>query len=107
MLGAYRRYQIPHGFTQTIDGVEFAVENDTELRARARDAAWADAHARASQLADLAGRPLGPVLDVVEEEHVPHPVARFAAVAAAASELSVEAGTVGVQVGLSVRWALG
>jgi len=90
-----------------LNAVEFAVENDAELRARARDAAWADAHARARQLADLAGRPLGPVLDLVEEEHVPRPVARFAAAAAAASELSVEAGTVGVQVVLSVRWALG
>src|SRR5665213_3209389 len=31
MLGAYRRNQIPRGFTEIIDGVEFAVKIPTEI----------------------------------------------------------------------------
>jgi uncharacterized protein YggE len=49
-----------------LDGVEFAIADDAALRERAREAAWTDALSRAEQLARLAGRRLGPVLDVIE-----------------------------------------
>ena len=90
-----------------LDGVEFVISDSTGARARAREAAWADALQRAEQLAGLAGRRLGRVLDVVEGEPgggaVPLPRVVAAREAAA---LAVEPGTLEVTVWLTVRWAL-
>ena len=36
-LGAYERHQIPYGFTQTIDGVEFAVKIPREIWEQSAD----------------------------------------------------------------------
>jgi hypothetical protein len=44
-----------------LDVVTYHLRDDTALRVRAREAAWADAVQRASHLAGLAGRALGPV----------------------------------------------
>jgi uncharacterized protein YggE len=92
-----------------LHGVEFAVADDTELRARARELAWQDALARATQLAGLAGRPLGPVLSVLEQGAPgagPEPVARLTA-GLAAADVSVTPGRVGITVALTVQWAIG
>jgi uncharacterized protein YggE len=88
-----------------LDGVEFAIADDSGLRGRAREAAWADAAARAEQLARLAGRRLGPVLDVVEGVPGPGGV-RPLAMAARAAAVDVEPGSMDVEVRLTVRWAL-
>lgn len=88
-----------------LDGVDFMISDTTPVRARAREAAWADALQRAQQLSRLAGRRLGRVLDVVEGEPggaVPLP--RRAAQETVA--LAVEPGTLDVTVWLTVRWAL-
>jgi uncharacterized protein YggE len=93
-----------------LGGVEFAVEDEAELRVRARAAAWADALARAEQLAGLAGVGLGPVTEI--EERVagygpPRPMAAIrAAMAPAVAEVAVEPGRVGVTVSLDIRWSL-
>ena len=90
-----------------LNGLQFEVEDDTTLRVLARQGAWADALARATQLAGLAGRSLGPVLDLVEEAGYgggPGPVLRAAA--AKEADLSVDPGSVAVEVSLTVRWAL-
>jgi uncharacterized protein YggE len=92
-----------------LHGVDFAVEDDEPLLARAREAAWWDALARANQLATLTGRRLGAVEQVVESG-APGPgpgpalFARDAALAVAA--VDVRPGSVGVEVTLSVRWAI-
>lgn len=91
-----------------LNGVEFAVEDDAALRVQARERAWADALAKAEQLADLAGRRLGAVLDITESSQVsgpPMPMPRLMA-AAAAPEVAAEPGRVAVEVNLDVRWAL-
>jgi uncharacterized protein YggE len=91
-----------------LDGVEFVVEDDAPLRVRARDAAWADARARAEQLAALAGRTLGAVVSVVEGtgSAPPGPFPAAVRMAAAAPEMAVQPGGVDVQVSLSVLWGL-
>ena len=95
-----------------LGGVEFAVEDEVGLRARAREAAWADALARAEQLAALAGVGLGAVTEI--EERVagygpPRPMMAMRAMAplsAGAADVGVEPGRVAVTVSLDVRWAL-
>jgi uncharacterized protein YggE len=92
-----------------LHGVEFVVADDGPLRVLARAAAWRDAVAKAEQLADLAGRPLGRLLSVVEGDApaAPGPMLRMAAVAGAASEIGVEPGGVEVRVTISAQWELG
>ena len=90
-----------------LGGVEFAIEDDTELRAAARTLAWWDAHGRASQLAGLAGRRLGAVQQITEQGgYSPGPVVPMRLMTSAAKEVGVEPGTVGAEVSLSVQWAL-
>jgi uncharacterized protein YggE len=91
-----------------LNGVEFAVEDDVALRTQARERAWQDALAKAEQLAGLAGRHLGVVLDITESGQMagpPVPIPRLMA-AAAAPDVAAEPGRVAVEVTLQVRWAL-
>jgi uncharacterized protein len=90
-----------------LGGVEFAIEDDAELRESARTMAWWDAHAKASQLAALAGRRLGVVEQISEQTgYSPGPVVPMRMMASSAKEVGVEPGTVGVEVSVSVQWAL-
>lgn len=92
----------------TLDGVEFDVEDRAPLATEARAAAWADARARAEQLAAHAGRPLGAVTNVVEGEPGFRPMGREMALAAARGpdSLDVEPAGVAVNVSLTVTWSL-
>lgn len=90
-----------------VDGVSLEVADPAPLLVRARDAAFADARARAQQWATLAGRPLGPVVRVREVPAggvAPMPKARFAAADAA---VPLEGGESAVSVEVQVRFALG
>lgn len=91
-----------------LEDVSFGVEDDAALRDVARAAAWADAVGRASQLAGLAGRELGPVDQVVEggSGAVPEPRMRAQLAVVQSADLGIEAGVVSVQVSVSVVWAL-
>jgi len=93
-----------------LQGVEFALEDDAELRATARDAAWRDAQRAAEQLAGLAGRALAAVRSVDEggaggPRSRPGPPRAFAATAGG-SEVGLEPGGVAVGVSLAVVWEL-
>jgi uncharacterized protein YggE len=93
-----------------LQGVEFALEDDAELRAVARAAAWEDARRAAEQLARLASRSLGAVrrVDQGGGGGVPVRGPRMLALAAAASaEVGLESGAVAVDVSLVVVWELG
>lgn len=87
-----------------LEGTTFAVCDPARARREARDLAWADAVAAAEQLATLAGRPLGRVVDV-REEGEPGPGPR--AFAARAVGLELDPGRTTVTVTLVVRhtWA--
>jgi len=92
-----------------LDGVGFEVEDDTDLRTRARASAWADAERRAGQLAELAGCRLGAVASIGEQSgFAPVPVMPMSARrdVAAAVEVGIEPGSVGVEVTLAVQWTL-
>jgi uncharacterized protein YggE len=92
-----------------LDGVTLEVADPAPLLERARTAAFQDARAKAEQYAGLAGRPLGPVLRVVEEPDRGMPVPRFAAKAAmdVGGGMPVEAGESSVSATVTVRFGLG
>jgi uncharacterized protein YggE len=90
-----------------LQGVSFGVEDDTDLRARAREAAWADALRAAEQLARLAGGALGAVRSidatVTRDGGGPRPLAVRAA---GIAEIGLEPGGVDVTAALAVVWEL-
>jgi uncharacterized protein len=93
-----------------VSGVSFSIEDDTELIAAARTAAWEDAQAKAQQLADLAGVTLGKAVTINESfaNVPPVPVYRdyaFDEVGGALAETPIEAGQQQVAVTLQVRFA--
>jgi uncharacterized protein YggE len=90
-----------------LHGVGFDVVDRRPLETEARALAWADAHARAEQLAGLAGRRLGVATVVTEGQPAFRPMAKldFAEAAAAGGAVDVEAGAVAVAVDLTATWS--
>ena len=98
------------GNAARVHDVSFRHSDPTGLMIRARDAAWADAVARASQLALLGGRELGEVLAIDETIGHPRPPGpmRMAAAAEAdgAGRMSLDAGEGALVVSLTVGWSM-
>lgn len=96
------------GDAARVNQVAFGHSDPAALMAAARDAAWADARARATQLARLAGRELGEVVAIEESGgHLPRPVmAKLAMDAESAAGLPIDSGESVVVVGLTVGWSL-
>jgi uncharacterized protein YggE len=93
-----------------INSLQFSIDDDTEPLGAAREAAWADARAKAEHLARLAGRGLGQVVTIAESGFGPPgpiPMPRFS-MAAAAEDMStpIEGGSSAVVVSLHVRFDL-
>ena len=89
-----------------VNGISFTHEDPTSLEVVARDAAWEDAHRKATQLAKLAGVKLGRVISVSEQSQaVPRPQHRALAMESAGST-PVEAGELGVNVNLVVEYEI-
>lgn len=89
-----------------LDSTSLAVGDPGPLAVAARDAAFADARFRAEQYARLAGRSLGPVVEVREDAGGPGPMPRLMAAKAASDALVVEPGTQEVRASVTVRWEL-
>jgi uncharacterized protein len=93
-----------------LQGVEFALEDDAQLRAAARTLAWEDARRAGDQLAGLAGRSLGAVRSLDQGGGLDLPIRRPQAMAFAAEtrapEVGLESGGVAVDVTLAVVWEL-
>lgn len=93
-----------------LDAVAFEVEDDAELRSRARAAAWVRAEATARQLAELSGRRLGQVATITEHGGAPpFPMLRQAALHGdqeRAQPVGLEPGAVDVEVTIAVQWSL-
>lgn len=89
-----------------VEGIQFEVSEPADLLADARDAAWADAEAKAEQLADLAGAELGDVLSINESSRGPVPIARGGLEADQALAVPVQPGSETLQVDLQVTWLL-
>lgn len=91
-----------------VDGIEMTAEQTTEAVEAAREAAFEDARARATQFARLAGVELGPVISIHEgglEPGGPRPMMARSADAFAAA-MPVEGGTRAIRSTVTVRWAL-
>lgn len=91
-----------------MDGLRLEISDATEPRARAREAAWADAAARAAHWAALSGRRLGDVQWVTEggADGAPLGMGRVMGVAKTMSmSVPVEAGQQTVTADVTVRWS--
>lgn len=90
----------------TVDDVSLQVGDETAARVAAREAAWADARARAEQLAALAAANLGAVQQVSESVggHGPGPGVLFAR--AASADMGLSPGETAVSAALEVTWEL-
>ena len=99
------------GTAATLGGVSFTLEDNGRLLVAARNAAFADAKAKAQRYADLAGRPLGAVQLVSESTATPQVLQGFAASLAAKSAdrvaaLPIDPGTSALSVSVTVRWSM-
>jgi len=99
------------GNATRVEGVSFDIEDNAKLIQDARDAAFADAKAKAEQYAKLAGRRLGNVTQISENtatEGGPMPYAADMAASAGAAKSSVpiEAGSQQVSVNSNITWEL-
>lgn len=98
------------GDAARVHDVSFRHSDPTGLMVRAREAAWADALARANQLAELAGRELGEVLAIDETVGRPRPPGPMRMAAMAESDMpgrmSLDAGEGSVVVSVTAGWSL-
>ncbi|MDQ0424481.1 SIMPL domain-containing protein [Cellulomonas iranensis] len=91
-----------------LGGLRLVVADPAPAHALAREAAWQDAHEKATHLAALAGRPLGDVRWVHEGDPAGGEVPRFArALGADAFALPVDPGEQSVRATVTVRWDWG
>jgi uncharacterized protein len=94
------------GDAARMTGMSFSHAHPETLQAQAREVAMADARAKATQLAELAGRELGEVREIIEgiEPGPPVPLPRRA-IASAADTVPVSEGQLEVNSAVTVRWA--
>lgn len=92
----------------TIDGIQFSVEDRTEAENQARELAVEDARRKAEQLATLAGGELGAIVSIDASETPAFPGLFGGGVAEAADRAAVPVspGTQAVRVDLIVTWQL-
>lgn len=93
------------GDAARVNGISFSIEDDAEMVEAAREAAWNDAHAKASQLAALAGRELGPVISISETVSRPPVPVDFARLEAADGVTPIQPGTASISIGLQVEFS--
>ncbi len=91
-----------------VNGLSFSIEDNDELVAAAREAAWNDAMAKATQLAELSGQTLGEATTITETVSMPPIPIPYAAEAAddRAVATPIEPGTSAVTITLQVQFGL-
>jgi uncharacterized protein YggE len=92
-----------------VSGLQFSIYDDAEMVKAARAAAWEDAMAKATQLAELSGQELGAAISINETvSSTPPPVYyERAAEDLAGGETPIEPGTSAVTITLAVNFTLG
>jgi uncharacterized protein YggE len=93
------------GQAARLRGLSFSHSDPSALAAAARDAAFADARARAEQYAALAGQALGPVLEVVEGDGGGYRPMGVGMARTAALEMAVDPGEQDVEAAVTVTWS--
>ncbi len=95
------------GDAARLNGVSFAVADETALRAEAREEAFAASRAKAEQYAELVGRELGEPVSVREDAGgSAYGGSATGESAGAAADVTLAPGTSEVSVTATVRWAL-
>ncbi len=96
------------GDNTRLSGVGFSIDDDSALMRNAREAAFADARARADQYAHLAGDKLGKVLVITESSSAdaPGPAYRRVPEAMAAAPIPIEPGQQTLSYSVTVKFAL-
>lgn len=89
-----------------VSGLRFSLEDNAELVSAAREAAWADALAKATQLAELSGQTLGPATSITETVSTPPVPIPYAEDAAGAERVTtpIQPGTSAVTITLQVEF---
>lgn len=90
-----------------ISGLRFSIEDNAELITAAREAAWNDAFAKATELAELSGQALGAATSISETVSNPPVPIPYAADEAGAERAvtPIEPGTSAVTITLQVEFA--
>ena len=90
-----------------VNGLSFSIEDNDELVTAAREAAWNDALAKATQLAELSGQTLGEATSITETVSMPPIPIPYAEEAAADRAMTpIEPGTSAVTISLQVQFGL-
>ena len=90
----------------TVEGIQFEIDNREALSAQAREAAVNDALEKAEQFAELTGTELGMVMTITEiSSEQPQPIA-VEDVAAVGGAVSISPGTETVEARVQVSWQL-
>lgn len=91
-----------------VNGISLDLEDTGALVSSARDAAYADARAKAEQYAKAAGRSLGDVMSITEDVSTPSPIAvPYAAVDSAKSaSVPIQPGSQDVSVSVTVVFTM-
>jgi uncharacterized protein YggE len=89
-----------------VSGLRFSLEDNADLVAAAREAAWDDALAKATQLAELSGQTLGAATSITETVSIPPVPIPYATDAAGAERATtpIEPGTSAVTITLQVEF---
>ncbi len=98
------------GDATVVSSMAFSIEDNSELLQMARTAAWADAEAKAGQLAQLAGLELGSAISITESisyETPPISYERNLSGAADAATTPIESGTQDVIINIQVTFRIG
>jgi uncharacterized protein YggE len=97
------------GDATVINNLAFSIEDNAELLQMARTAAWADAEAKARQLAQLAGLELGSAVSITESISYNTPPIYYERAAAdvAAGSTPIESGTQDVIIDIQVTFRIG
>ncbi|MBP2522768.1 MULTISPECIES: SIMPL domain-containing protein [unclassified Rhodococcus (in: high G+C Gram-positive bacteria)] len=90
-----------------LDGLEFDLDDRSDLATRARELAWTAAESKARQFAGLADKDLVEVLEVLEDFDQIVPMrGRVAAMKADSAPIAVERGEIEESISVRVRWAM-
>lgn len=96
------------GDSVRINGIEQGFMDASAVAARAQEAAWREAEAKAARFAALAGGRLGQVLSIDQRPEHGSPVPMMAGMqrASASEGVPIEAGSVAVSASVVVQWEL-
>jgi uncharacterized protein YggE len=89
-----------------VNGLTFGVADESALQVDARETAWKDALAKATQLAELSGQTLGKATSITESVRPPASPVRMLAADMAERSTPIQPGSTTVTITLEIEFAL-